>query len=291
MKKGILIQCVASGVLIGALVLIENGESPKIAVAGDNKLPATVVVVDVKKAVIDSEVRSEASATSSSQSPLDNPNFQLTPEEILAMYNWGDARGYDVDGRFTLSYESMDDETLLALANQNDPKAHLVLANRILALAKEERSFSQDVDPVEKFDAVEKHLYDASVLGYSSTLNELSELMKLRSIRDFKGRQEWKVAAYKFAYIGERRGDPNAATQLEVLRLAYPLSDADNQSILIQADNTYNEMSLQRANLGLPEFDNTTSPEAQAAIQRLKEYAQEIANKMAESLTNKQTDY
>lgn len=288
MKKGILILCVASGVLIGVLVLIENSESPIIAVAGDNKLPATVVVADVKKAVIESEVRSEASATSSSQSPLDNPNFQLTREEILAMYNWGDARGYDVDGRFTLSYESMDDETLLALANQNDPKAHLVLANRILALAKEERSFSQDVDPVEKFDAVEKHLYEASVLGYSSTLNELSELMYLRSIRDFKGRHEWRLAAYKFAYISERRGDPNAGTRLDVLRQTEPLSEADNQSILIQADNTYNEMSLQRTNLGLPEFDNTTSPEAQAALQRMREYSKEIAKQIAESLTNKQ---
>lgn len=288
MKKGILILCAAGGVLIAALVLVEDSESPKIAVAGDNNSPATVVVTDVKKTIVESEIRSEASATGSSQSPLDNPYFQLKPEEMVAMYEWGDARGYDVDGRFTPNYESMDDETLLALANQNDPKAHLVLANRILALAKEERSLSQDVDPVEKFDTAEKHFYAASVLGYSSTLNELSELMYLRSIRDFKGRHEWRLAAYKFAYISERRGDPNAGTQLDMLRQTEPLSEADNQFILMQADNTYNEMSLHRSNLGLPEFDNTASPEAQAALQRMREYAKEIAKKMAESLTNKQ---
>ena len=287
MKKGILILCVLGGVVIFAIALNKNSESP-LAVVGDNKLPATVVVSDVKKAVVEVEYRSEAHAATSSQFSLEQPEFQIRPEEVKALYEWSETRGYDVDGRFTLGYESMDQDTLLALANQNDPKAYLVLGNRILALAKEERLSSHNIDPVEKFDAVEKHFYAASVLGYTSTLNELSELMYLRSIRDFKGRQEWILAAYKFAYISERRGDINAATQLEVLRQSNPLSDEDHRGASMQADITYNEMSLQRNSLGFPEFDNTDPPEVQIALKRVQEYAKEMAKKMADSLTNKQ---
>lgn len=56
----------------------------------------------------------------------------LTPQEISTLLLWGESIGYFPEEMMLSDYNSMSRETLLALAAQHDPKAHLLLANRIL---------------------------------------------------------------------------------------------------------------------------------------------------------------
>lgn len=193
------------------------------------------------------------------------PDFQLQPHEIAIVQEWADERGYDVDGRFTLSYESINEEALNALAKQDDPKAHFVLANRILAYRSGYQASREDLDKAEH------HLYAASVLGYTSTLSLLSDLMYRKSIHDFKARPELILEAYKYAYVGELRGDINSRTMLELLKKGSPISASDNESVLKRANNTYAELSQERESLGLPEFDNTNPPEVEVIVKMAKD--------------------
>lgn len=86
------------------------------------------------------------------------------------MQERADERGYDVDGRFTLSFESINEEALTALANQNDPKAHLVLANRILDYRNGHQASREDLDKTEG------HLYATSVLIHRKLKRSWKEL-------------------------------------------------------------------------------------------------------------------
>lgn len=284
MKKGLLIVCAISGVVFCFFAFNKNTKPIEQAVAETTlATPAVVTPVAEKPVVVDERVAK--SASTSSQASLSELDFQMPPEYVKVITEWSEARGYDADRRFTLNYEAMDAETLNTLADQNDPKAHLVLANRALA-STPGRQLTD-----EQFDYIEKHLYSASMLGYSSTLNELSELMRQRAINNFKTRQQWELEAYRFAYVSELRGDVNARTYLEMLKRSSPISDEDNQFILVEAENTYNDLAAQRNNLGLPDFDNTTPPEIEAMKQRAEEIGKEITKKLTESLTNKQTDF
>jgi len=205
------------------------------------------------------------------ENPADPSDIQLLPHEIVAMQKWGDERGYDENGRLTLSYQSMNDEALLALAEQNDPKAHLVLAKRILGERMDIRKLSQDA-----LDKAERHLLAASMLGYSATLNQLSELMFRRSIFDLPGRKALELEAYKFAYISELRGDINSITQLHGLRFSSPISASENEAVWLSANKTYDEFSQQRESLGLPEFDNEISPEVLAVRKRVEDWVANV---------------
>lgn len=95
--------------------------------------------------------------------------------------------------------------------------------------------------------------------------------MQHKSIHDLKGRNELTLEAYKYAYVGELRGDINSRTSLEVLKKVSPISASDNEFVLKRADNTYAELSQERESLGLPEFDNTNPPIVEVIVKMAKD--------------------
>lgn len=235
----------------------------KLAVTGTNLPISSTTVPELQPARV---IESTQATTETPPPPQSTQaDFQLQPHEIVIVQGWADERGYDTDGRFTLSYESINEEALNALANQNDPKAHFVLANRILAYRSGYQASREDLDKAES------HLYAASVLGYTSTLSLLSDLMYRKSIHDFKARPELILESYKYAYVGELRGDINSRTMLELLKKGSPISASDNESVLKRADNTYAELSQERESLGLPEFDNTNPPIVEVIVKMAKD--------------------
>jgi len=190
-----------------------------------------------------------------------DPNSGLTKSEAEILVAWIEPRGYQ--GEFS-DYDSMNDETLTALANQNDPKAHMLLANRLL---KEPGQL-----PPQTLDAAEKHLYEASLLGYTKSLEDLSELMYRRGIHDFKQRKFWRLESYKFAYVGIKRGDPGSETQIETLLRSDPISEEDNQKILNDAENTYLDMVKHREQAGLPPFENGIPENVRTSLDKIKDH-------------------
>ncbi|RYY02960.1 MAG: hypothetical protein EOO53_09730 [Gammaproteobacteria bacterium] len=190
-----------------------------------------------------------------------DPNSGLTKGEIETLVAWCEPRGYrGAPG----DYDSMSDETLTALANQNDPKAHMLLAIRLLK--------GPGQLPSKTLDTAAKHLYEASLLGYTKSLNDLSNLMERRSIHDFKQRKLWLMESYKFAYVGVKRGDPDSKTQLKVLRQSNPLSKEDNQKILNDAESTYLEMAQHREKAGLPPFENGIPENVRIIIDKINDH-------------------
>lgn len=197
-------------------------------------------------------------------------------EEVAIFSEWGEERGYGVDGGLTLSYESLKDETLLKMAKQNDPKAHLVLANRIIA---SQPAFNLSPEALAK---AEEHLYSASILGYTSTLALISDLHMRSAIKNHDQREMKLAEAYKFAYVGIKRGDPNANTSLEVLQLAHPISEQQIAIVQANADTAYEELSERKNAMGLPPFDNSVPPEVQSVLNRIKQVAQIMSRKLME---------
>lgn len=277
MKKviSIAIVCVAGGVLFWATSADKSvGTVAAPVVAGGNLPRAESVATELSPAQID---QTTSSAPHQPQPELTEADLQLLPHEVALINAWAEERGYDWDGRFTLSYESMNDETLRALADQHDPKAHLVLANRILG-DMNVRKISPD-----KLITAENHLYAASMLGYTETLNRLSELMHRKSIFDLKSRKELVLEAYKFAYVSKLRGDFNSNAELQGLKFTSPLSAEEEKKVLANADNTYREFSQQRQGLGLSEFNNAPAPPE--ALAKLTRMANKIAKEYADMLT------
>ena len=217
-----------------------------------------------------------AQNSSISEIPTSFENLIL-PEEVAIFSEWGEERGYGVDGGLTLSYESLSDETLLTVANQNDAKAHLVFANRIIA---SQPAFNLSPEALAK---AEEHLYSASILGYTSTLALISSLYMDSSIKN-NDQQEMKLAeAYKFAYVGVKRGDPNSSTSFEVLKLAHPISEQQLAAVIANADAVYEDLSEKRNAMGLPPFDNSVPPEVQSVLKRIKQVGVIIGAKLMEN--------
>lgn len=211
-----------------------------------------------------SSVDEHKQESSAAANPLTLKELVL-PEEATVWNEWGEERGYDLDGSLTRSYDSLSDEALLALANQNDPKAHLVLANRIVA-AQSGLNVSH-----EALAKAEEHLYDASVLGYTSTLATISELRLRGAFQNHKQQKIILAEAYKFLYVGVKRGDPNSATTLEVMKKISPISDKETATIISSADVVYDDLSEKRKALGLPPFDNNVPPEVESVIKRVQQ--------------------
>lgn len=206
-----------------------------------------------------------ADHVNSSSANISQPeNSILRPEEAAIFNAWGEQRGYDLDGSLTISYESIGDEELRILATQNDPKAHLVLANRIIA-AQKRLNVSYDA-----LDKAQEHLYEASVLGYTSTLETIAQLKFRTSNRNHKLRKSVIADAYKFLYVGIKRGDPNSETSLTLYKSGFPISEDELQEVMKNADLTYNDLSEKRKAMGLPPFNNETPPEVQAVISRIR---------------------
>jgi len=280
MKKviSIAIVGVAGGVLFWATSSYKSVSPTATPVDVQVNLPSTEsIVAEPPSAQID-----QTTSRAPQQPQLTEADLQMQPHEMALINAWGEERGYDWDGRFTLSYESMDDETLQALADQHDPKAHLVLANRILG-DMNVRNISPD-----RLSAAENHLYAASMLGYTETLDRLSEIMQRKSIFDLKSRKEFVLEAYKFAYVNELRGDFNSSVQLQLLKFSNPISAKEEKTVLANADNTYREFLQQRQGLGLPEFNNAPAPPE--ALAKLKRITNMIAKDYADMLTD-ETDF
>lgn len=212
-------------------------------------------------------------ATSSDSNQINNETEQaktspdLLPHEVPIWNIWAEERGYDLNGYLTDSYNSLSDEILLSLAEQHDPKAHYILAGRTLSAQ------SNKVEGIssEAMTKIESHLYSASILGYTSSLNVLTDLAlrKVASAED-STRNDMIITAYKFALTGIRRGDQNAESILNSLKLMFPISDDDYSVATANSIVFYNELSEKRRDLGLPIFNNSTPPEVIAFTMRAR---------------------
>lgn len=190
----------------------------------------------------------------------------LLPHEVPIWNVWAEERGYDLNGDLTNSYNSLSDEILLSLAEQNDPKAHYILAGRIL-LAQSNKAEGISSEAVIK---VEGHLHSASMLGYTSTLNVLTDLALRKASAGESTKNDMIIAAYKFALTGIRRGDQNSESILSSLKLMFPISDDDYSVATASSIDFYNELSEKRSDLGLPVFNNSTPPEVVAFTMRAR---------------------
>ncbi|PUA29274.1 MAG: hypothetical protein B0W54_01335 [Cellvibrio sp. 79] len=250
------------------LFLYFNAKQPQMVLNIDNretKQSANKVFMDVTVSSQNNYSSAEQKSISSATASEPTFNELVRPEEAAIWNEWCEDRGYDVDGSLTRSYDALSDEVLLTLANQHDPKAHLVLANRIIA-AQSGLNVSH-----EALTKAEGHLYAASVLGYTSTLATLSELRLRVAFKNPKQKNVILADAYKFLYVGVKRGDPNSITSLEVLNKTNPISDQEATMIMANADVVYDELSEQRKLLGLPSFDNSVPIEVQAIVKRVQQ--------------------
>lgn len=205
----------------------------------------------------------------SSPSTTSEPENQsaLTPEEIVLWGSWSEVRGYSQSSVFFSDYDSLSSDTLRTLANQNDPKAHLVLANKIL-----ENQSSRKVSR-EALDEAVEHLYAASVLGYTATLSQLSDVMENKAFLDAKPNRQFMIESYKYAYVGTKRGDPNSETKLNILRQTLPLSKEENDLAIKNSITTYNDMVNARSDLRLEAFDNEVPKEISNIVNKLRNQA------------------
>lgn len=116
----------------------------------------------------------------------------------------------------------------------------------------------------------------ASALGYTSTFARLSDLMLRRARLEPKNRRQYTLGAYKYAYLGAKRGDTNADTNLMLLRQFDAISAEDEKLAIANAGVVYEEMSLFREQQKLPPFDNSVPDHIQIMVDKMRGEIQQM---------------
>ncbi len=177
----------------------------------------------------------------------------VTPEEEAEFLTWAFERGIETE---SLGYEFYDRETLQALADSGDVFALQRLADK--AAWNEQQFVEAEV------------LYrDAAARGSVLALDRLAlnETAKALAAADDEQRETSKrhlLKALAWAEVSRRRSgrflmpdarENNVREHLE--RLDVTLNDADHEHIQAQAEALYQQLSVDRAELDMGDFDNS----------------------------------
>lgn len=204
---------------------------------------------------------------------------ELNPLERRQLIEWFEREGHFGEQIFDdqmattdpfLDYESYDDSALKQLADGGDPKAHLLLANRLMR--------QRDID------SARPHLREAVLLGYTAPLLMLGILHFVPLEQDEMSDDEWELAQHEamiqdqahvelYARLGGPLGDwltyHNADTRNANPRIP---TEADMEVIHLRADELEAELRSARKARGIRTAENARPPVADvldADIQRL----------------------
>lgn len=209
----------------------------------------------------------------------------LTREEKTRYLVWMQGRGLDVgldaqgrEVRLSHAYESVDSAQLAALADRGDARAALVLAERLLASGPQgagglpERAVQ---------DEAIHWLLRASELGYTTSLERLIDLHRLRAITGDESSRRGRdrldpvalTQAYTYAFLIQKRGDINEAVQFDQLRAAGEISPHEMAQARNAAEQLYVQMTVHRAQFGLPAFEDGVPTDIEEIGARLAQEA------------------
>lgn len=175
----------------------------------------------------------------------------FSDEDMAELERWHEQRGYLNPGRSEDDYTYYDDDTLRILAENGDPKAMLLYGRRAWANNKD-------------YEAAKEALVNATVHGYTSSLNELGGINHNLYEKEAKEGQarvarDYLINAFAWWEVGMMRGDKTLYwSQKHYAPREQPFTDEEKSAIAQRANDIYAHLSEQRYNQGLAEFDNST---------------------------------
>jgi len=181
----------------------------------------------------------------SSQIQKSSASIKANREALLA---WNRSRGYllsSENGEPTVSdYDGYDNETLRELANQYDPRAMLMLGDRLQA----EGDLNEPTA-----------LYvEASVHGYTNSMIRLANisLQRYHAAENKSDKKHNAMEAYSWFETAIMRGDHHATRPKEMYSIEF--NDEEQALIATMAEQHYKNLLARREQLGLGKFDNST---------------------------------
>lgn len=198
----------------------------------------------------DDEASRDKSINIKPETKSKKPFGVFTDEEMDALGLWQEERGYLNSGRNVDNYAYYDVETLRVLAENGDPKAQLLYGRH---------AWMND----RNFEAAKEAFINATVQGYTSSLNELGGMhlnLFEQAQREEKpeAAREYLITAYAWWETGMLRGDKTLYWTQNSYAPEEPFSEREQDVIKQRAQEIYNYLNTKRSESGLSEFDNHT---------------------------------
>lgn len=199
---------------------------------------------------VDDEASRDKSTNTEPEIKSKKPFGVFTEEEMDALGLWQEERGYLNSGKNVDNYAYYDMETLRVLAENGDPKAQLLYGRH---------AWMND----RNFEAAKEAFINATVQGYTSSLNELGGMhlnLFEQAQREEKpeAAREYLITAYAWWETGMLRGDKTLYWTQNAYSPKKPFSEREQDVIKQRAQEIYSYLSTKRNESGFSEFDNHT---------------------------------
>lgn len=216
--------------------------------------------------------------------PFDSLNSTkpLTLAETHRLGNWMRERGYlfhlmegGASGIPSASgYDAMQDDALRQGAASGDRTAAFTLGQRLFDRYQE----ASRPKPKSDWDEAVKLLTQASVMGYTASLESLVQMMQQEALmslgrrRDDPGMSiELLSKAYAYTYLLQRRGDLTNGLFLQSAKQMKELTAEQDVAARHQADLIYETWNDRRVAMGMPLFEDGVPEDVMELSNRVTE--------------------